>query len=91
MSIQNQNSPACLSVVIPAYNEESTLARVVRKLLTIPNLLEIVIVDDCSTDHTSRIALQLAKVHSQVRLTRHLRNAGKTCDRLFVNKQSSLL
>ena len=77
MSIQHQN-PACLSVVIPVYNEDSTLAQVVHKVLTIPNLLEIVIVDDCSTDRTPKIALQLAKAHSQVRVTRHVKNAGKT-------------
>lgn len=72
------NYPTCLSVVIPAYNEEFTLARVVGKVLTIPFLREIVIVDDCSTDSTTKIALQLAEAHSQVRLTRHVKNAGKT-------------
>jgi len=70
--------PTCLSVVVPVYNEEATLAEVVRKLLKVPCLLEIIIVDDCSTDGTGQLARQLAESHPQVRVTRHERNAGKT-------------
>lgn len=75
---EGQRYPPCLSVVVPVYNEAGTLAEVVGKLLKVPCLLEIVIVDDCSTDGTSPIALQLAETHTQVRLVRHERNAGKT-------------
>jgi glycosyltransferase involved in cell wall biosynthesis len=70
--------PACLSVVVPVFNEERTLQEVVHKLLAVPCLLEIVIVDDCSTDGTERIAQQLAEQHPQVHLIRHEKNAGKT-------------
>lgn len=70
--------PACLSVVVPVYNEEATLGEVVRKLLSVPCLLEVIIVDDCSTDGTGAVARQLAERHPQVRLVRHARNAGKT-------------
>ncbi|MBC7909553.1 MAG: glycosyltransferase family 2 protein [Pyrinomonadaceae bacterium] len=72
------NEEACLSVVMPAYNEESTLASVVRKLLSVPRLLEIIIVDDCSTDKTGQIASQLSTAHPQVSYIRHEKNAGKT-------------
>ena len=68
----------CLSVVIPVFNEEQTLSKVVEKLLPIPHLLEIVIVDDCSTDRTADIAQKLAVEHSLIRYVRQLRNAGKT-------------
>jgi glycosyltransferase involved in cell wall biosynthesis len=74
---ESENS-ACLSVVIPVYNEEATLSMVVRKLLLVPCLLEIIIVDDCSTDGTGEVARQLAEKHRQVRVIRHERNAGKT-------------
>jgi glycosyltransferase involved in cell wall biosynthesis len=74
----DQQYPTCLSVVVPVYNEAATLAEVVHKLLKIPCLLEIIIVDDCSTDGTESLAQQLAEQHSQVRLVRHQRNAGKT-------------
>lgn len=67
-----------LSVVIPAYNEQATLAGVVRKLLALPHLLEIVIVDDCSSDQTAQIAQQLASEYPPVRFVSHKKNSGKT-------------
>lgn len=70
--------PACLSVVIPVFNEVATLAEVVRKLMAVPCLHEIIIVDDCSTDGTGEVAQQLASKYASVRVVRHERNAGKT-------------
>ncbi len=69
---------ACLSVVIPAYNEGATLAEVVRKVLAVPHLLEVILVDDCSTDETPRVARALAEEDARVRVVRHEKNAGKT-------------
>ncbi|HEV2860181.1 MAG TPA: glycosyltransferase family 2 protein [Pyrinomonadaceae bacterium] len=70
---------ACLSVVIPAYNEEATLASVVEKVLRLPNLLEVVIVDDCSKDSTPEVTRRLAAEHpDRVRVARHEKNSGKT-------------
>jgi len=74
----NETHRACVSVVIPVYNEEATLASVVRKLLKIHYLFEIVIVDDCSTDRTAEIARQLSGDYPTVRLVSHPQNAGKT-------------
>ncbi len=68
----------CLSVVIPAYNERDTLPVIVGKLLALPQLLEVVIVDDCSSDGTDLVGRNLAEAHSQVHYTRHENNAGKT-------------
>lgn len=68
----------CLSVVVPVYNEEQTLATIVEKLLSIPRLLEIVIVDDCSTDRTPEILDALRIEHPEILTTRHGRNSGKT-------------
>lgn len=67
-----------LSVVVPAFNEENTLAAVISKLLILPDLLEVIVVDDCSTDRTSMIAEGLAERYKQVRLLRHTYNQGKT-------------
>jgi glycosyltransferase involved in cell wall biosynthesis len=74
---ETPNSP-CLSAVVPVYNEETTLAVVVQKLLLVPCLLEIIIVDDGSTDGTELEGRQLAATHAQVRFVRHERNSGKT-------------
>ena len=78
MATDSQRS-AKLSVVVPAYNEEATLRTVVQKLLHVPHLHEIVIVDDCSRDRTQEIATLLAADHpSLVRVIRHQKNGGKT-------------
>lgn len=70
--------PACLSVVVPVFNEASTLEEVVEKLQNVPCLLEIIIVDDSSTDGTAEVARRLAELYPQVRSVRHQRNSGKT-------------
>jgi glycosyltransferase involved in cell wall biosynthesis len=67
-----------LSVVIPVYNERQTLAVVVGKVLEIPNLLEIILVDDCSTDGTSEIAAKIAIDEPRVKYCRLDTNQGKT-------------
>jgi len=74
----SQDVIRCLSVVVPAYNEATTLAGVVKKLLELPHLLEVVIVDDCSRDQTAEVAASLAAADSRVKVARHKRNSGKT-------------
>ena len=67
-----------LSVIIPAFNEEATIAKVIREVLALPNLLEIVVVDDCSTDRTFELATQLASANPAIKVMRHAKNGGKT-------------
>jgi glycosyltransferase involved in cell wall biosynthesis len=67
-----------LSVVMPVYNEQKTIAIVVDKLLQLPQLQELIIVDDCSSDGTPQIINALAARHSSVRVIRHSKNKGKT-------------
>lgn len=68
-----------LSVVMPAYNEEHTLAKVVRLVLTqVPHLLELIIVNDGSRDNTAAVADQLAAADDRVRVIHQPRNMGKT-------------
>jgi dolichol-phosphate mannosyltransferase len=68
----------CLSVVIPAFNEEATLVAVAHRILAIPHLLDVVIVDDCSSDHTGEIAEELARLYPQIKVLHHRTNRGKT-------------
>ncbi len=72
----------CLSVVIPVFNEERTLEKITEKLMAIPQLLEIIIVDDCSTDRTAEIAGKLtARYEDIVKYVKQPRNQGKTAAR----------
>ncbi|MFL6447237.1 MAG: glycosyltransferase family 2 protein [Bryobacteraceae bacterium] len=67
-----------LSVVVPAFNEEATVAHVVQSLLRVPSLQEIIVVDDASTDQTFAIVQKLQSTIPQLRLLRHATNVGKT-------------
>ena len=67
-----------LSVVMPAFNEEATLAQIVKQVLLVPHLLELIIVDDFSTDNTPAIAQKLAEEDSKIRYVRQVKNGGKT-------------
>jgi glycosyltransferase involved in cell wall biosynthesis len=76
----NSVEPVKFSVVIPCYNEEETLSRCVQRLLDISDghlSLEIIIVDDRSTDKSFSIACELEKSHPQVTVLRHQKNMGK--------------
>lgn len=62
-----------LSIIIPVYNEESTIAHVLRKLLsmTFPFGVEIIVVDDGSTDRTREFIAEVnrdnvLKVHTSL-------------------------
>ena len=69
-----------LSIVVPVYNEESTLAKLIEAVLAAPLPAgierEIVVVDDGSTDGTFR-ALDAFRDHPRVRALRQPRNLGK--------------
>lgn len=76
----NRSQPCTLSVVVPCYNEEATLALAVDRVLAIerPDVkLEVVVVDDCSQDKSRQIAKELAQKHPQIRLAFHEVNQGK--------------
>jgi glycosyltransferase involved in cell wall biosynthesis len=61
----------CLAVVMPAYNEAATIADVVRTVLMQPLVLELIIVDDGSTDGTWLALQTLGKADSRIRIFRH--------------------
>ena len=66
-----------LSVIVPVYNERNTVAEVLRRMrrVDLPVDLEIVVVDDGSTDGTSQILAALED--STVQVVRHGTNQGK--------------
>lgn len=56
-----------LSVIVPAYNEESSIANSLRVVFEVPPLKEVIVVNDCSTDGTKRI---LDKIESELKSRR---------------------
>ena len=66
-----------LSVVIPAYNEAKTIASVLERVLAQPSVMEVIVVDDCSSDGTWELLQNLASSNSKIRVTRHSHNEGK--------------
>ncbi len=64
-----------ISVIIPAYNRETTIERAMRSVLeqTYQDL-ELIVVDDCSTDSTADVIKAI--VDSRVRYIRHNFNQG---------------
>lgn len=68
-----------LSIVIPVFNEERTLEKLVNTVLAVPLELEkeLIIIDDCSTDNTGSIIQRLAKTHSNIIFFQNEKNRGK--------------
>ena len=72
-----------LSVVMPAYNEEANIERVVRSHFAVakdfpPQVTdwEVVVLDDGSSDRTVELLEALARDEKRLRVVKHLRNEG---------------
>lgn len=77
---ENKRLPADLSVVIPVYNSEATIERVVSELsreLTNRYDYHIILVDDGSSDGSYKMCRRLAEVDRRVRLISFFRNFGQ--------------
>src|SRR5687768_11198280 len=70
-----------LSVVVPAYNEESRIEPTVRDIVRYcrerQRIFEVIVVDDGSRDGTSTTVDRLARELPEVRLIRLAQNHGK--------------
>lgn len=66
-----------VSVIVPAYNAQEHIAAAIRSVLrqTFSDL-EVIVVDDCSTDATSDIVRAVAANDARVRLVRLSKNRG---------------
>lgn len=65
----------CLSVVMPAYNEEGTILEAIDEVLASPWVAEVVVVDDSSTDRTAELLTTVDD--ARVRVLHHPVNQGK--------------
>ncbi len=70
-----------LSIVIPVYNEQATLAECVRRVLAVelPLEKELVLVNDASTDETAKVIEQICLQNEQcsIKVVTHPHNSGK--------------
>ncbi len=66
-----------LSVVMPVYNERPTLEEIVERVRRVPLELELVAVDDGSTDGSAELLQRLAEQGKVDRLLLHGENRGK--------------
>ena len=68
-----------LSIIMPVYNEEATIAEILERVASAPTgglEKEIVVVNDCSRDGTSRILETMAHIPN-LRVINHDVNGGK--------------
>lgn len=80
-----------LTIVIPAYNEESRLPPTLERMLhnltqTFPGSFEIIVIDDGSSDNTSLVTKKFISLHSQISLITNKKNQGRG----FVMRQGVL-
>ena len=69
-----------ISVIIPCYNEAESLAEIIESVTSVFSgemALEIVVVDDCSSDESYGIAKKLAESNAAIKVLRHETNQGK--------------
>ena len=69
-----------LSILIPMYDEAATLEKIIDRVLAVDygvDEVEIVVVDDCSTDSSFDIAQKISQEKPEVTVFRHDRNQGK--------------
>jgi glycosyltransferase involved in cell wall biosynthesis len=69
-----------LSIVVPVFNEEKTLAKCIERVKEIESdslTLEIILVDDCSSDSSLAEAQLLKNKYSNIILIKHELNKGK--------------
>ena len=66
-----------LSVVIPAFNEATTIGRVIQNVADQPLVGEIIIIDDASTDNTQTQLAPLTALPIPLKILRHTTNQGK--------------
>jgi glycosyltransferase involved in cell wall biosynthesis len=66
-----------LSVVIPIYNERRTLREIVERVCSVPFEIELLCVDDGSTDGSRELLEQLQREHPEIRIVLQPRNMGK--------------
>jgi len=62
---------------VPAFNEAKRFPKVINELLKIKELLELIFVDDGSSDNTEEVAKKFVQADSRFKYVKHRKNRGK--------------
>ena len=76
MQENNDNLHPYLSVIMPVFNEQNTVEKVISKVIEQPMVGELLIINDGSTDQTS-IILNKVKKNKFIKIISHKENKGK--------------
>ena len=66
-----------VSVIIPVYNEKSTISEIIDRVRAVDLEKEMIVVDDGSTDGTSQQLAEIARRFEDVKIISHQKNRGK--------------
>ncbi len=81
-TVEQKATPELLSIIVPCHNEQDALPVFIRELQLVeiaqyPTDIEIILIDDGSTDDTLTVMRQLAEQHKEIRYASFSRNFGK--------------
>jgi len=71
----SKEKEACLSVVVPCFNEADTIRELLLKVLTQPLVGQVIVIDDGSSDNSVDIALTIQD--SRLQIHKKIKNEGK--------------
>ena len=66
-----------LSVIMPVYNEINSLRVVIERVLSVPLEVELICVDDGSSDGSREVLAELQTQHPNLRMLLQPKNMGK--------------
>ena len=67
-----------VSVIMPVYNEAATLRQIIDKVMAVPLDIELIVIDDASTDATSSIlGSEISQLYKRIKILTHKINKGK--------------
>ena len=66
-----------LTAIVPFYNEEATIQNSIENLLKVSQISQVILVDDCSTDSSLKIAKAFLKRNNEILILQTTKNAGK--------------